>query len=138
MQEQADLAVKGAQAVPPSYMDRYFGQQLRRLQAKEDEIAQRAQDLVTKEKNIRAGKVGEDDGEAKKVSEDIKRREEEVRRHAEDLKRREDELRRRDDKLESDAKARAAALEVFDCVEIDRCRVCGCVSRAAAAAAGRT
>jgi hypothetical protein len=100
MQEQAELAVKGAQAVPPAYMDRYFGQQLRRLQAKEDEISSRAQDLVTKEKNLRAGKVSEDDGEYKK--------------QAEELKRREEELRSREEKLEADAAARVATLEVLD------------------------
>ena len=104
MQEQAELAVKGAQAVPPLYMDRYFGQQLRRLQAKEDEIASRAQELVTKEKNVRAGKVSEDDAEAKKLAEDLKKQ-------AEDLRRREEDVRRREDKLETEARARAAALE---------------------------
>lgn len=93
MQEQAELAVKAAQAVPALYMDRYFGQQLRRLQAKEDEIAQRAQDLVTKEKNLRGGKATDDD------------------KLPDDLKRREDDLRRREEKLEADFKARAAALE---------------------------
>ena len=98
MQEQAELAVKGAQAVPPAYMDRYFGQQLRRLQAKEDEISARAQDLVTKEKNLRAGKLSDDGGEAKK--------------QAEELQRKEEELRRREEKLEADAAARAASLEV--------------------------
>jgi hypothetical protein len=100
MQEQAELAVKGAQAVPAAYMDRYFGQQLRRLQAKEDEISSRAQDLVTKEKNLRAGKVSEDDGEYKK--------------QAEELKRREEELRGREEKLEADAAARVATFEVLD------------------------
>ncbi len=98
MQEQAELAVKGAQAVPPAYMDRYFGQQLRRLQAKEDEISARAQDLVTKEKNLRAGKLSDDGVEAKK--------------QVEELQRKEEELRRREEKLEADAAARAASLEV--------------------------
>ena len=104
MQEQAELAVKGAQAVPTAYMDRYFGQQLRRLQAKEDEISSRAQDLVTKEKNLRAGKVSEDDGEYKK--------------QAEELKRREEELRSREEKLEADAAARVAILEVLDPLDL--------------------
>ena len=104
MQEQAELAVKGAQAVPPAYMDRYFGQQLRRLQAKEDEISSRAQDLVTKEKNLRAGKVSEDDAEYKK--------------QAEELKRREEELRSREEKLEADAAARVAILEVLDPLDL--------------------
>ena len=47
--------------------DRYFGQQLRRLQSKEEEISARAQELVTKEKNLRAGKISssEDDAELK-------------------------------------------------------------------------
>jgi len=56
-------------------MDRYFGQQLRRLQAKEDEIAQRAQELVTKEKTLRGGKMADDDKDKDKVSDDFKRRE---------------------------------------------------------------
>jgi hypothetical protein len=98
MQEQAELAVKGAQAVPPNYMDRYFGQQLRRLQAKEDEIAARAQELVTKEKGLRAAKGGADDDEA-------------LKKQAEELRHKEEDLRRRQDKLEADAKARAASLD---------------------------
>lgn len=98
MQEQAELAVKGAQAVPPTYMDRYFGQQLRRLQAKEDEIAARAQELVTKEKGLRVAKGGADEDEANK-------------KQAEELKLKEDELRRRQERLEADAKARVASLE---------------------------
>jgi len=97
MLEQAELAVKGAQAVPPTYMDRYFGQQLRRLQAKEDEIAARAQELVSKEKGLRTGKGGDDDEAGKK--------------QAEELRQKEEELRRREAKVEADAKARAAALE---------------------------
>ena len=72
-------------------------QQLRRLQAKEDEISARAQDLVTKEKNLRAGKLSDDGSEAKK--------------QAEELQRKEEELRRREEKLEADAAARAASLE---------------------------
>ena len=114
MQEQAELAVKGAQAVPPSYMDRYFGQQLRRLQAKEEEIAARAQELVTKEKNLRAGgaagKAGGSGGAAAGEGE-IAAREEEVRRKEEELRRKEEELRRKEDKLDADARARRDAAE---------------------------
>eukprot|EP00960_Hanusia_phi_P001607 46340-Hanusia_phi.AAC.9 len=84
MQEQAEIAVRNASAVPAQYVDRYFSSQMRRLQAKEEEISSRAQDLVNKEKELRGAKYMD--------SEEIKKREEDLKKKDEDLKKREREL----------------------------------------------
>lgn len=84
MQEQAEIAVRNASAVPAQYVDRYFSSQMRRLQAKEEEISSRAQDLVNKEKELRGAKYVDSD-EIKKREEDLKKKDEELKKKDKEL-----------------------------------------------------
>ena len=53
LQEEAEMVMRSATAVPPMYLDRYFAGQMKRLAGKEEELNARALELAAREKEAR-------------------------------------------------------------------------------------
>jgi hypothetical protein len=52
LQEEAEMVMRNATAVPPVYLDRYFATQMKRLTGKEEELNARALELAAREKEV--------------------------------------------------------------------------------------
>ena len=52
LQEEAEMVMRNATAVPPVYLDRYFASQMKRLVGKEEELNTRALELAAREKEL--------------------------------------------------------------------------------------
>jgi NIMA (never in mitosis gene a)-related kinase 2 len=52
LQEEAEMVVRSATAVPPVYLDRYFAAQMKRLACREEELNARAVELTAWEKDL--------------------------------------------------------------------------------------
>jgi serine/threonine protein kinase len=92
LQEEAEMVMRNATAVPPVYLDRYFATQMKRLASKEEELNARALELAAREKELMrerpAGGSGGAAGVAAAAAE-ADRREAEVQQRETEARRRE-------------------------------------------------
>ncbi|KAJ1487013.1 kinase-like domain-containing protein [Baffinella frigidus] len=99
VQEQSETLARNALAVPTQHMDRYFSVQLRRLQSKEEELAQRSQDLAAKEKEARGSGGSGGSGGSANAADDAR-----LQEQSKEVSRREEEVGRREDKIRASHK----------------------------------